>query len=360
MDDRERRVRAAFLQQAKACRELGSLFTARLCALAGERLDRGHEVGRAILEWEGDPSARGDAVPLRLAGGLHGLVIAQRSAALSSVYPPHHGNVSDDALWLAVSETMRDHPQELFDWLGSAPQTNEVRRSAILLPGFLTIAHLTGRPLVLSEIGASAGLNLRWDRYSYQLGRTAWGEPTSPVQLAPRWEGPAVEPVAITIADRAGCDLNPLDPASADDRVRLLSYIWADQADRMERTRAAFEIAIRHEVSVERADAAEWLQRRLRDERAGSVHVVFHTIVWQYLPPAVRETCAAAIARAGRRADASRSLAWLLAWLRLENDGKTPGAALTLTLWPGGRERVIARGDFHGRWIEWLGWHGAA
>lgn len=354
MEDREDGVRVAFSQQAEACRVLGSPFTARLCALAGLRLDAMSEVGRIILDWDGDASARGDAVPLRLAGGLHALVIAGRSPSLSAVYPPRDAEVSDDDLWKAVEEALHDHSAELSKWLASAPQTNEVRRSAILLPGFLTIARLTGLPLTLSEVGASAGLNLRWDRYRYRLGNVVWGEPSSPVILAPDWRGPAAELRPVDIVGRAGCDLNPLDTTSAKDRIRSLSYIWADQTERLERTRAAFEIASGVLAPVERADAVEWLGRRLREPREGSVHVVFHTIVWQYLPAAARKAGETLIAKAGERTHRTSPLAWL----RLENDGKGPGAALTLTMWPGGQQRMIARADFHGRWIDWLGWDG--
>lgn len=356
MTDREDGVRAAFSQQAEACKGLGSPFTARLCALAGRRLDAMSEVGRIILDWDGDASARGDAVPLRLAGGLHALVIAGRSPSLSAVYPPRDACVSDDVFWQAIEDALHDHAAELSKWLASPPQTNEVRRAAVLLPGFLTIARLTGLPLTLSEAGASAGLNLRWDRYRYQLGNLAWGKPSSSVVLTPDWKGPDLAHRRVEIVERAGCDLNPLDPASAEDRVRSLSYIWADQADRLDRTRAAFEIASGVPVPVERADAVKWLGRRLRQPREGSAHVVFHTIVWQYLPAAAREAGEALLAEAGERARRTGPLAWL----RLENDGKAPGAALTLTLWPGGQQRLIARADFHGRWIDWLGWAGEA
>lgn len=348
----EERVRAAFLRQAEACAELGSPFTARLCTLAGRRLDGATEVGRTILEWQGDASGKGDAVPLRLAGGLHALVIAGRSRGLAAVYPPHDAEVSDEVLWRATESALRDHSDHLLAWLRSAPQTNEVRRSAVLLPGFLTIARLTGLPITLSEIGASAGLNLRWDRYRYRLGTVTWGDPSSPVALAPDWTGESVEAGNIEVIDRAGCDLNPLDPASAEDRIRSLSYIWADQTDRLERTRAAFEIATGIPASVEKADAVEWLDRRLAKRRAGAVHVLFHTIVWQYLPMDARKAGEALIAEAGRSAGSDRPLAWL----RLEHDGRAPGAALTLTLWPDGEERQIARADFHGRWIDWVGW----
>lgn len=42
--------------------------------------------------------------------------------------------------------------------------------------------------------------------------------------------------------------------------------------------------------------------------------------------------------------------------LRFEPDGESPGGAVTLTVWPSGEERCVARADFHGRWIDWAGW----
>jgi hypothetical protein len=42
-----------------------------------------------------------------------------------------------------------------------------------------------------------------------------------------------------------------------------------------------------------------------------------------------------------------------IARLSMEVDDSTPGAALTLTLWPGGEIIPLGRADFHGRWIDW-------
>lgn len=83
--------------------------------------------------------------------------------------------------------------------------------------------------------------NLNWDRFAYSYpawGRAAVAGPMIPTQV----EGPAPRWRDVAIASRAACDQNPLDPANADDRLRLRSYIWADQMARMERLNAALEL----------------------------------------------------------------------------------------------------------------------
>ncbi|WP_250957798.1 DUF2332 family protein [Rhizobium sp. CG5] len=344
-------IRQSFRRQARACESLGSLFTARLCTLAADRLDDRTAVGRRVLAWTGEPSGTGDALALRLAGCLHALVLSGADKNLAAVYPPHA--TDDETLWSVCTRAFERHEAFILDRLTSAPQTNEVRRSSALLPGFLTIAKLFGKPLTLSELGASAGLNLLWDRYAYRLGDMTWGG-QSPVTLAPAWEGPAAPQAVITIADRAGCDLNPLDPASSDDRLRMLSYIWADQADRLERTRLALDMAAQSGLNVERADAIDWLKRRLAVPHPGTIHVIYHSIAWQYFPDALKAEGNALIASAGEKATPDAPLARL----QMEADGKPDGAALTLQIWPTGERHDIGRADFHGRWVKWSGWPG--
>lgn len=344
-------IAAAFRRQARACRDLGSPFTARLCELFTARPISAPALARAVYDWPGDPTPAGDNVPLRVAGALHALVLEGRSPALRAVYPPRHDDADDARLWAAVDGELAVHEAMVLDRLRLAPQTNEVRRSGALLPGFLAIARRFGKPLVISEIGAGAGLNLIWDRYRYRLGDLCWGEPSSPVQIRPDWSG-APAPVAdIAILDRAGCDLAPLDPGAPADCIRLLSYIWADQDDRLERTRAALALAAAHPERVAGAPAGDWLEERLRRPHPEAVHVVCHSIVWQYLGEQERDRCRAALAAAGRLAGPDAPLAWL----RMEVDGQKPGAALTLTLWPGGAEHTLGRADFHGRWVDWRG-----
>lgn len=112
----------------------------------------------------------------------------------------------------------------------------------MLLPGFLAIGRETGMPLALHEIGASAGPNLLFDRYCYRYGDTGRGPDGSPVRLEIRGSAPPLGGF-IDIASRKGADIAPVDIADAGSRLRLKSFIWADQEARLARLDAALAIA---------------------------------------------------------------------------------------------------------------------
>lgn len=339
----------AFERQEKACRNLGSPFTALLCGTIAQYGLPASNIRSAMVEWEGDPSAAGDALPIRFAGALHELVLTAADSQLCSIYPPNHQNLCAQTLHGAIVSAIRRHDAFLATRLRMAPQTNEVRRSTAILAGFLHIASSTGLPLHLSEIGSSAGLNLRFDRFSHTISGNDYGSSASEVQLNPEWSGPLPPPVALSIEDRRGCDLSPIDLVQSQDRRRLLSYVWADQTDRLDRLRAAIAIAHTYPVKIDKSDAIPWLKSRLRTPRTGYAHVLLHTIAWQYLPDAAKTQGRCIIEEAGSRATHAAPL-FLLS---LEADGKSPGAGLCLEEWPGGGSRELARVDFHGRWVQW-------
>jgi hypothetical protein len=341
-------VREAFRDQARWCDQLGSPFTARVCRLCAEHLDASDPVAARLLGWQGDPSAKADALPLRLAGALHFLARSARSSALRAVYPPNVA--TDDELWRAIAGALGEHAAFIGSHLDSPPQTNETMRSAALLPGLLTIAARTGRPLELYEIGASAGLNLVLDRYRYRLGDASWGVAESPVEIAPRWQGSlAAIDTPLRIAARQGVDLNPIDLRDAAARERLLSYVWADQADRLQRLEAATALWLRDPPRIERGDAAEWLERStLTQARAGVARVLFHSITWHYLPAATRDRITRLLDELGARASVEAPLAWLRFELA------TDAAELRLSQWPGARDQLLATGHPHGTAVRWL------
>jgi hypothetical protein len=345
-------VREAFAEQAKWCLKLGSPFTALLCEVLGERLTQRTRTERRVLQWPGNPLPQVDGLPLRLCGALHSLARAGTIPELSALYPP--AALPDrEALWQAVSAALRDDRPEFDRYLAAAPQTNEVGRSAMLMCGFLTLAARTQLPLSLYEIGASAGLNLIPDRYRYRFGALEWGQPDARPLLAPECTGgaPAVAAPLRVIA-RRGCDIAPLDLSRSEDRERLMSYVWPDQPERRALLEAALETAVRAPPCVEQMEAAQWVERVLAnpDESAPSVHVLFHSIVWNYLPEDTQRRISAHMLLRSRAATREHPLAWL----RFELDPLMPPASLRLRLWPDGEDSLIAQAQPHGRSISFL------
>src|ERR687893_935119 len=204
MRSAEAAVREAFAEQAKACAERGSPFTGRLCEALARALDRSTALGRRVLDWPGPPDARGDSVPLRLAGGLHALVRRGSLPSLAALYPPHP--LPDlQVLAKTLAEVLPTADDRLLPWLDLPPQTNEPMRSAPLMAGLLVIAQEThGLPFALYEVGASAGLLLMLDRYRHCLGETAAGAQDAPVLIRPRWEGSSPPYAQVQIARQQG------------------------------------------------------------------------------------------------------------------------------------------------------------
>lgn len=346
-DDPDDALQAAFATQVDWCERLGAPFTAALIGWLAADRRAGGPVRTLLPDWPGGNPAT-DLVPLRLAGGLHALVLAGRAPGLAALYPPAAFDAA--AIGPVLRRVLVDEAPHLSRFLASAPQTNETQRSAVLIGGYAEVARRTGLPLALREIGASAGLNLLWDRFGYRLGPQRWGDAASSVQLAADWRGtPPTLPPAIVVADRRGCDLAPIDPADPADALRLRAYVWPDQPERAARLDGALQLARTAGAVVEACDAADWVERTLAAPQPGVATVLVHSIVWQYLPPATRARITAAMETAGARATAAAPLAWL----RLEFFRADAPAELRLRLWPGGDEQVLARAHPHGAWAEW-------
>lgn len=345
-------VAETFVAQARFCAaDQASPTSAAILIGCAEALTRPH-VLRDILT-RADDLARAAAAPLRVLGALHRLARDGRAPELAALLPSCGGRADPIRAWSAAEATLLKAPDFIATYLDRAPQTNEVGRSAALLGGFLTIASETRRPLRLLEIGASAGLNLCWDLYRVKTPSFIWGPPESAVELSSQWSGPSPRLDApVTVVERAGCDLAPLDLESAEDRRRMESYVWADQVGRLNRMRAAVTIARDTGVQVDHADAAEWITAKLAATKPGVTTVIFHSIMWQYMTPASAAAVERAISAAGARATHESPLAWLA----LEPPGNPPAMPeVTLTQWPGGKRHVLANAHFHGAWVKWLG-----
>lgn len=338
-------VREAFRNQALYCERSGTPVTAAVVRGIEAALDRSTETGRRTLDWPGDPRGSGDSVPLRLAGGFHALARAKADERLARLYAGELAGA--DAV---VRDVLQRFDAALAPWLDSPPQTNETGRAGPIMAGLLALAAEHGLPFELIELGASAGLNQNLDRFGYRLGETRAGDPASPLQLAPAWEGPSPPEAEVRIAARRAVDQAPVPVSDPAQRERLAAYCWADQTERMQRLEAALALAAIHPPKVEKGDAADFVEHALAEPQPDGVcRVVFHTIFWTYLPSAKQARIRAALRRAGEQTGRSRPLAWL----RYELNGQGGVAELHLTEWPGGRERWLATGHPHGSKVIW-------
>lgn len=346
------RILAHFAEQAGFCDAFGSPFTAQLI----RRMAADFEARGAVFALIGDRTAnpRADALSLRLAAALHAAALSHRDATLAALYPPANAGRRMDEIWPAVLAFLRRESDWVRAFIASAPQTNEVRRSIALLAAFLTFAGKWRGPLDMLELGASAGLNLNWDRFAYRTASWSWGGPSA-VAIDTDWLGPA-PPVAAKphVRSRAGCDLNPLDIADPAQTLQLKSYIWPDQPERLARFEGAVALAREVGVRVDRADAGAWIAQKLAERARDAATVVYHSIFLQYPQRETRERIVESIRRAGAEATPEAPLVWV----RLEPEALLDGVRdsirilLDLTVWPGGERRVLAVTDGHVRRVE--------
>jgi hypothetical protein len=336
--------------QARVCATFGSPFYAGLLERAGCALDG--PLGELLDGWRGRTleALIEAAVALRVLGALHELALSGDAPALTAAFPPAASD--PDLGWRAASAALETHVERLRAFLDHEPQTNEVRRSACLLPGFLAIAQATGLPLRCLELGASAGLNQLWPRFRYDYGAAgAWGDAASPVRLCADWTGASVPALdaRLSVVESRACDRKPIDLSDPIQRRRLKAYLWPDQTERILRFDAAADLATAAGVAVETADALVWTRAHAAPQ-AGLATVIFHSIFQQYLPRGAQADLAAAVAEHG--AAASRHAP--LAWLRMEPSAASIGLIeLRLTLWPGGEDRRLAVVQAHGAWVRW-------
>jgi hypothetical protein len=301
---------------------------------------------------------------------------AHQARGRSAVYESLAGSVADDAAIVAFLASLppgKRQPQLLFAaaryLLGAVPaietlrdmvsrspaelaqvisarrtQTNEPARCAVLLPALAQLP----QPLALIEVGASAGLNLLLDRYSYDYAghRLTGRDPDGPtLRCQPR--GPVPLPARMPeIAWRAGLDLHPLHITSDDDVRWLSCLVWPGEGDRERRLAEAVASARRDPPAVHRGDLLTDLPALAAQAPPAATLVVYHSSVLYQVDPAQRDQFAVTVRDLGAT------------WLCSEDPGTLPGLSpLSLD----GLQSVLARdgqalafADSHGTWLHWL------
>lgn len=300
-------------------------------------------------------TARARPVPNLLLAAVHMLLLQGSAHPLAAFYP----SITHSQQALAQGDPFPqfrafclEHTAPIEQLLGTRRvQTNEVRRCACLLPAFAIAARqLGGRPLALVEIGASAGLNLLWDRYHVDYGPAGQcGDPAAPVRLACALRGDRTPPLPAhlpQIAARVGLDLNPVDVRDPGAALWLRALIWPEQLDRAALLERAIEVARRDPPPLLAGDALGLLPGVLASVPADTGLCIYHSFTLNQFPSAARQRFADMVAEHAAGRDLALSA---MEW-------REPHASLDLTLFQNGAriDQRLAHCDAHGSWMEWL------
>lgn len=335
---------ARLREQAAACEALGSPMYAELLERVADDYVAGGPTATVLAPWADAPGP--DAIGLRLLGSVHRLVLERRAGALAAFYPSVGGRWEPHQGSRAFLELLAERPEAVSE-MDRPPQTNEVGRAAALLGGLLTLPSEWRLPVRLRELGSSAGLLQLADLMGAQAAGQRWGRADSPVQLLEAFAG-ALPPAGWwpSFVDTLGCDPFPLDATTAAGRLALSAYCWPDQSARWERLRAAFDLARVRPPVVVRQDAGEFVESiDLVDD---ALTVVWHSVMWQYLPAAERDHVTGVLERLGEKATPRRRLLHLRLEPTRPASGEVHRFLISRRCWPGGEEEIIGESAPHG------------
>ncbi len=232
-------------------------------------------------------------------------------------------------------------------------QTNEVRRCTALLPAFAWVAKQMQSPLAIIEVGASAGLNLAFDRYRYDYGDGVVGGPVdSKLLLSTELRTgtlPPIDPLP-EVVWRRGIDLHPVDindPAA----VRWArALLWPEQLDRIRRFERAVDIARSKPPDLIEGDALELLPEVARSAPGDAALVVLHSFVLYQFSAEERELLTADLAQIAQTRDVH-----LIGMEMLTGDREPPPIECTRYSNRESERLVLGRANYHGAWLEWSG-----
>jgi hypothetical protein len=299
-------------------------------------------------------------LPVLLLAAVHSIVLAEPTTPLADWYPTVRAEPRADDPFPEFARLCLDREDQLRAIVAThATQTNEVGRCALFVPALGLVADEVG-PIGLVDIGASAGLNLRLDRYRYEYDIGTVVGPASPVVLPCGVRGEVPVPAEVCVVGaRIGVDRSPIDPSDADQVRWLMACVWPDQRDRFERLAAAIELAVAHPAEVLTGDAVALLDRAIGAVGPGGHPTVLTSWVLNYLPLARRTAFLAELDRIGAERD--------LSWVVLESPGLSRGVPfpgpvadsflthLLLVRWRSGVRTVthLAECHPHGYWMRW-------
>lgn len=232
-------------------------------------------------------------------------------------------------------------------------QTNEVGRCTALVPAFeWVVRQHVGMKLAMIEIGASAGLNMLWDRYGYEYrpgGKV--GDADAMVQLPCEVRGtiPPLPEAMPEVVWRVGIDINPLIGFVHDESemLWLQALIWPEQADRAEQLERAINEARRTPPEVRKGSAPDVIEDIIEEAPSDAHLVIYHSYTLNQMPQDVGNATRENMQKASETRDFTR--------IALEWWAGEPAPTLDAYEYRGGEMMKTRLGicESHGRWLEW-------
>jgi len=229
-------------------------------------------------------------------------------------------------------------------------QTNDVGRSACLMPAFATVSQREADAhLALVDFGCSAGLNLLFDRFHVDYGKTSWGDTASAVQLKTELRGDGLPPVAEgrpRVAYRIGLDLNPIDVTDEDQLLWLRALIWPEHIARQQALIAAAALMKREPQTLLSGDGLALLPMVLANVPDGLPILVYTSFVMYQFSDSMRARFLQILSEVA----AQRPL------YLVSMDGNTLLSQIKLITWQHGEmhEEKLLDCAAHGQWLQWL------
>ncbi|MGH3406023.1 MAG: DUF2332 domain-containing protein [Streptosporangiaceae bacterium] len=238
-------------------------------------------------------------------GAVHQLLLAGADHPLAEFYPSVAGQDARPPTQAgpALVSFCAAYETELTEIISTRlVQTNQVQRALGLRLGLSLIAPDLAGPVDVIEVGASAGLTLRFDRYGYRVGGRRFGDPASPVQLTAEHFGPGPTPdlnALPAVVSVTGVDLEPVDAGDPEARRWLEALVWPENQDQRTLLSAALALVAADPPVIHRGDAIDVLPGLAATLPAGRPRVVFHSATRLHVPASRREAFDNAILSAG-------------------------------------------------------------
>lgn len=322
-------------------------------------------------------AAPGQWRPTLLLAAVHDLVLRHPDEPLSRLYPTVGGSFGGDDPMPRFREFVAAHLDEVRRLVATrSTQTNEPNRCCLWQVAARAVAaDLPGVPVAWVEVGASAGLNLGFDRYRYHFDVTSGGVASGDVTSGGVTVGDASSAVALAcdlrgdrsvldlpmpaIVERVGIDVAPVDLRDAAEHRWLKACIWPEQPDRHARFDAAVAATLADPPRLVADDAVDGIADVVEDLPAGVHVVVANSWAMTYLARDRRAAFESIVDELGRTRNLTRVSAeaeTVVGWVpRLERD--EPQTVVGVRRWRGGErtESRVAHCHPHLRWLDWFG-----